>query len=89
MVDGGGASYSAQALAAQGWTPGATKTVDGVNFTWPQSTPGWPDNVVAQGQNITVNAPSGTQTLAFLASITRFGMGYGCLLALLPKWWTN
>ena len=68
--DGGGASYSAQALAAQGWTPGATNTVDGVKFTWPQSTPGWPDNVIAQGQNITVNAPSGTQTLAFLGSAT-------------------
>jgi predicted alpha-1,2-mannosidase len=66
--DGGGASYSAQALAAQGWTPGGTKMVDGVNFTWPQSTPGWPDNVIAQGQNIAVNAPSGTQTLAFLGS---------------------
>jgi hypothetical protein len=66
--DGGGASYSAQALAAQGWTPGGTKTVDGVNFTWPQSTPGWPDNVIAQGQNIAVNASSGTQTLAFLGS---------------------
>jgi predicted alpha-1,2-mannosidase len=66
--DGGGASYSAQALAAQGWTPGATKTVNGVDFTWPQSTPGWPDNVIAKGQDITVNAPSGTQTLAFLGS---------------------
>jgi predicted alpha-1,2-mannosidase len=66
--DGGGASYSAQALAAQGWTPGATKTVNGVDFTWPQSTPGWPDNVVTDGQNISVNAPSGTQTLAFLGS---------------------
>jgi predicted alpha-1,2-mannosidase len=68
--DNGGASYSAQALAAQGWTPGATQTVDGVAFTWPQSTPGWPDNVVAQGQDITLNAPSGTQTLAFLGSAT-------------------
>ncbi len=68
--DGGGASYSAQALAAQGWTPGTTNTVDGVQFTWPQSTPGWPDNVIAQGQNIAVNAPSGTQTLAFLGSAT-------------------
>ena len=68
--DGGGASYSAQALAAQGWTPGVTKTVDGVDFTWPQSTPGWPDNVIAQGQKIAVNAPSGTQTLAFLGSAT-------------------
>jgi hypothetical protein len=66
--DTGGASYSAQALAAQGWTPGATKTVDGVSFTWPQSTPGWPDNVTTQGQNITVNAPTGTQTLGFLGS---------------------
>ena len=50
--------------------PGATKTVNGVDFTWPQSTPGWPDNVIAQGQNISVNAPSGTQTLAFLGSAT-------------------
>jgi predicted alpha-1,2-mannosidase len=66
--DNGGASYSAQALAAQGWTPGATNTVDGVAFTWPQSTPGWPDNVIAQGQNITVDAPQGTQTLGFLGS---------------------
>jgi predicted alpha-1,2-mannosidase len=66
--DGGGASYSYQALAAQGWTPGVTKMVNGVDFTWPQSTPGWPDNVMAEGQNITVNAPSGTQTLAFLGS---------------------
>jgi len=68
--DGGGTSYSAQALAAQGWTPGATKMAGGVNFTWPQSTPGWPDNAIAQGQTITVNAPSGTQTLAFLGSAT-------------------
>jgi len=68
--DGGGASYSAQALAAQGWTPGASNMVDGVKFTWPQSTPGWPDNAIAQGQTITLNAPSGTQTLAFLGSAT-------------------
>ena len=68
--DGGGASYSAQALAAQGWTPGATKTVNGVDFTWPQSTPGWPDNAIAQGQKITLNAPAGSQTLAFLGSAT-------------------
>src|SRR5581483_3721158 len=68
--DGGGASYSAQALAAAApsWTPGATNTVDGVKFTWPQSTPGWPDNVIAQGQKVTVTAPSGTQTLAFLGA---------------------
>ena len=68
--DGGGASYSAQALAAQGWTPGTTKMAGGVNFTWPQSTSGWPDNAIAQGQTITLNAPSQTQTLAFLGSAT-------------------
>ncbi len=68
--DGGGASYSAQALAAQGWTTGVTKAVDGVNFTWPQSTPGWPDNMITQGQTITMNAPAGTQTLGFLGSAT-------------------
>jgi predicted alpha-1,2-mannosidase len=66
--DGGGASYSAQALSAQGWTPGVTKAVNGVNFTWPESTPGWPDNAIAQGQKVTVNAPAGTQTLGFLGS---------------------
>ncbi len=68
--DGGGASYSAKALSGQGWTPGVTNTVAGVKFTWPQSTPGWPDNVIAQGQKITVTAPAGTQTLAFLGSAT-------------------
>ncbi len=68
--DSGGASYSAQALAGQGWTPGASKTVNGVRFTWPQSTPGWPDNLITQGQKIAVNAPAGTQTLAFLGSAT-------------------
>ena len=68
--DGGGASYSAEALAGQGWTPGVTKSVNGVNFTWPQSTTGFPDNVMTQGQNITVNAPAGTQTLAFLGAAT-------------------
>jgi predicted alpha-1,2-mannosidase len=66
--DGGGASYSAKALAAQGWTAGVTKAVDDVNFTWPQPTPGWPDNAIAQGQTITLNAPSKTTTLAFLGS---------------------
>ena len=68
--DGGGASYSAQALAAQGWTPGTTKMAGGVNFTWPQSTSGWPDNAIAQGQTITLNAPPLTKTLAFLGSAT-------------------
>ncbi|MFJ9782791.1 glycoside hydrolase family 3 C-terminal domain-containing protein [Amycolatopsis sp. NPDC101161] len=49
--DGGNASFSAQALAAAtpSLTPGATFTHDGLTFTWPDVTPGSPDNVVAGG----------------------------------------
>jgi predicted alpha-1,2-mannosidase len=68
--DGGGASYSAQALAAAGLAPGKTVTVNGIPFTWPPSEPGRPDNVVAAGQRITVSAPAGTQTLGFLGAAT-------------------
>ena len=53
-IDGNGASYSAQALAAAtpSLTPGATVTHDGLTFTWPQSPSGTPDNVTAVGQVI-------------------------------------
>ncbi|MGW5715053.1 glycoside hydrolase family 3 C-terminal domain-containing protein [Amycolatopsis sp. NPDC003865] len=49
--DGGNASFSAQALAAAtpSLTPGTTFTHDGLTFTWPDVTPGSPDNVVAGG----------------------------------------
>ena len=68
--DSDGNSYSAQALVGQGLTAGQPVTVDGVTFTWPQPSPGFPDNAVAGGQEITVNAPSGTQKLGFLGSAT-------------------
>jgi beta-glucosidase len=53
-LDGGGASYSAQALAAgnPSLTPGATVSHDGIAFTWPDAQPGTPDNVVAGGQTV-------------------------------------
>lgn len=66
--DNDGNSYSASALAADGFSPGKKVTVNGVTFTWPQPTSGFPDNTIAQGQQVTVNAPAGTQTLAFLGS---------------------
>ncbi|MGW4210416.1 glycoside hydrolase family 3 C-terminal domain-containing protein [Lentzea sp. NPDC004789] len=49
--DGGGASFSAQALAAAtpSLTPGATFVHNGLRFTWPSSSPGTKDNVVAGG----------------------------------------
>jgi hypothetical protein len=63
--DGGGDSYSAQALAAAGATPGATINHDGVAFTWPNVPAGKPDNVAASGQEITM---SGSGELAVLGS---------------------
>jgi beta-glucosidase len=65
-LDGGGYSYSAQALAGAGLTPGAPVTHDGLTFTWPDAAPGSPDNVVAGGQTVGVTG-SGT-TLGFLGT---------------------
>jgi hexosaminidase len=50
-LDGAGSSYSAQALAAKGLTPGATVTAQGLSLTWPDAAAGTPDNVVANGQS--------------------------------------
>ncbi|MGV9367035.1 GH92 family glycosyl hydrolase [Amycolatopsis sp. NPDC003731] len=63
--DGGGWSYSADALAAAGATPGSTVTSDGIEFTWPSFPAGDPDNVVAGGQTVNV---SGSGRLALLGS---------------------
>ncbi|WP_438860865.1 GH92 family glycosyl hydrolase [Amycolatopsis solani] len=63
--DGGGWSYSADALAAAGATPGGTVTSDGIKFTWPSFPAGDPDNVVAGGQTVNV---SGSGRLALLGS---------------------
>ena len=55
-LDGGGLSYSAQALAAASpaLRPGASVTHDGTTFTWPDVEPGKPDNIVASGQTVAV-----------------------------------
>ncbi|MEU1294496.1 GH92 family glycosyl hydrolase [Streptomyces sp. NPDC005840] len=55
--DGGGWSYSRQALAAAGLTPGGRGTVDGLAFTWPDSPAGRPDNVSAAGQTVRLAEP--------------------------------
>ncbi len=69
-LDGGGYSYSAQALAAAGITPGSKLTAGGVTYDWPGSPAGDPDNVVAAGQVVTLNAPAGASSLDLLASAT-------------------
>ncbi|HTU07205.1 MAG TPA: glycoside hydrolase domain-containing protein, partial [Trebonia sp.] len=69
-IDGDGNAYSSEALAAAGFSAGQNVTVDGVTFTWPQPSPGFPDNTMPEGQQVAVNAAAGTQTLAFLGSAT-------------------
>jgi beta-glucosidase len=64
--DGGEASYSAQGLAAAGFSPGATVTHDGLSFSWPDTAPGEPDNVATDGQVISASG-SGTK-LGFLGA---------------------
>ena len=67
-LDGGGNSYSAEALAAASpsLTPGATVSHDGLTFTWPNAQPGTADNVAAGGQTFAMSG-SGT-TLGFLGT---------------------
>lgn len=65
-LDRGGLSYSAQALAGAGLTPGATITHDGASFTWPNVAPGTPDNVTARGQTIALSGYGAT--LGFLGT---------------------
>ncbi|WP_233573688.1 GH92 family glycosyl hydrolase [Amycolatopsis panacis] len=63
--DGGGWSYSSDALAAAGAKPGGTVTSDGLKFTWPSYPVGDPDNAVAAGQTVNV---TGSGKLALLGS---------------------
>ncbi|MFH8696110.1 GH92 family glycosyl hydrolase [Streptomyces chartreusis] len=64
--DGGGWSYSRQALAEAGLTPGRQGTVGGLAFAWPDSPGGRPDNVSAAGQTIELASPA--SRLSFLGS---------------------
>ncbi|MEU6404907.1 GH92 family glycosyl hydrolase [Streptomyces sp. NPDC046985] len=64
--DGGGWSYSRQALAAAGLAPGGRGAVDGLAFTWPDSPSGRPDNAAAAGQTITL--PDSPSALSFVGS---------------------
>lgn len=97
-LDGGGRSYSAQALATTGLTPGASISHDGLNFTWPNVQPGMSDNVAAGAQTISLSG-SGS-TLGFLGT-GDYGStsGNGTILYTdgstqtfelsFPDWWAN
>ena len=66
--DGGGYSYSAQALAAAGVTPGGTLSAGGVTYSWPNVASGQPDNIAAGGQTITFSETSTKTSLGLLGS---------------------
>jgi predicted alpha-1,2-mannosidase len=71
--DGGGWSYSEQALTAAGLAPGASVTTDGITYTWPNVPAGQPDNITVGGQTIPMSAPAGATKLGFLGSATNAG----------------
>jgi hypothetical protein len=70
-LDSGGWSFSAQALAAAGVTPGAAISSGGFTFAWPTNPVALPDNIRASGQTLDLSsaAPSATQ-LSFLGTST-------------------
>ncbi|MFD6534665.1 ricin-type beta-trefoil lectin domain protein [Streptomyces sp. NPDC060184] len=66
--DGGGFSFSAQALAAQGLAPGTSFTADGLTYQWPDAAAGTPDAIDTKGQAVLI---SGTGSeLGFVGSGT-------------------
>ena len=71
--DGDGFSYSEQALAAAGLTPGGTVTSGGLTYTWPNVAAGQPDAVTAGGQTIPVATAAGATSIGFLGSATNGG----------------
>jgi predicted alpha-1,2-mannosidase len=70
--DGGGAGYSARALADAGVTPGSTVTSGDFRFTWPDVHPADPDNIVVGGpEQQVLDVPvgkSGATRLSLLGS---------------------
>jgi predicted GH43/DUF377 family glycosyl hydrolase len=59
-LGGGNAAYSAEALAADGITPGGQVTSEGLTYTWPNVAAGTPDNVKSDGQVVPVSGTGST-----------------------------
>lgn len=71
--DGGGYSYSIEALEAANVYAGQPLTFNGMTFTWPTSYSVIPDNYQSAGQIILVTPVAGATTLGFLGSATNGG----------------
>nr|WP_236070726.1 SGNH/GDSL hydrolase family protein [Streptomyces polyasparticus] len=66
--DGAGSSLSAQDLAAAGWTPGRSLSVDATSLRLPRTGPGERDNVRADGQSVQLQGRG--DALSFLVAGT-------------------
>ncbi len=66
--DAAGNSFSREALADVGLTPGSAHEVDGLAFTWPSSPVGRPDSVTLSGETVRLDTP--TSRLAFVGAAT-------------------
>ncbi|HET8979830.1 MAG TPA: beta-galactosidase [Solirubrobacteraceae bacterium] len=64
--DGEGTTFSAQGLASDGLTPGASVNSDGLAFTWPNVPSAQPDNTMAEGQIFDISGHG--SKLGFLAA---------------------
>jgi hypothetical protein len=69
-ADGGGYTYSAQALAKAGLTPGAQVSSGGLTYAWPNAQPCAPDNILAAGQTLLVHGAAGATKLGLLGMST-------------------
>jgi beta-glucosidase len=96
--DGSGYSFSAEALASVGITPGAAVSSGGFGFTWPDVAAGQPDAVTASGQAFDVTGTgsqlaflgaggNGTQTGQVTVTYTDGSTSTGTLT--LPDWYAN
>ncbi|WP_446664212.1 TIM-barrel domain-containing protein [Flexivirga sp. B27] len=72
-LDGGGSSFLADKLAAEGASPGAKVSANGFDFTWPDAQPGTKDNIAGAGQTISVSGQG--NALAFLGTGTSASAG--------------
>jgi putative alpha-1,2-mannosidase len=71
--DGDGYSYSANALATSGLTPGASLTSSGVTYAWPNVQACGADNILPAGQTMLVTGKAGATKLGLLGSSTNGG----------------
>jgi glucoamylase len=72
--DGIGDSFAAAGLASDALAPGRPLLHDGLRIDWPDVPPGQPDNVVADGQRISV---SGTGSVLGVVGASAYGPASG------------